>query len=301
MKAQKPLYEIGYSGFRNNDAQAERAISRVENAIAWLCSDAADNIGLSLLEKAYTKRGKPLTIIVNDREDFFYQNQFEVNRMHCDPMYIDSPFMKFAGPDGTLHSPSLEELIGHELTHAGEDEKVMQAYQQAVKKFNRLASDRYETLQAKPSQKEHRRYAKNTPYAGIASQHIHAIANAELALTYDILERKLAHADYEAIIAMENPAIETQNKICRLRGDPQRAWKYNADFLHSEIRAADREELLERLARKNKMQDKVGIPPLSADSVYQGKSNSKRTGFSKWQPDPQQHPLIADYQQGGRS
>ena len=197
------------------------ALRRVEEAMEWLLSPKAEGIGQKLLHDAHALHGKPLTIAVSEASSGYIASEHIVR---INPHQVEN--VPFLTAEGVPHKRSLEACIGHEFTHAGQVRVQEGAAEKAM--LEGKIGDAYRSrLTAEQSYKFHSQsmniYEAQDYHT--ARQHLETYVDETLLPMMDATNRELfLHPDYiKHVQEFEMPAIEIENRIAALRGEPVRA------------------------------------------------------------------------------
>lgn len=197
------------------------ALRRVEEAMEWLLSPKAEGIGQKLLHDAHALHGKPLTVAISKEASNGYLNAIHTIRIN--PHQVEQVAITTA--DGTSHLMSVERCLGHEMKHAGQTR-----LQEGAAELMQLDARITESLQShlSPAQKaaQHEPMIKAMEALDYetARQHLGTYVDDFVVPMRTKVERELfAHPDYiKHIQEFEMPAVEVENRIATLRGEPTR-------------------------------------------------------------------------------
>ena len=198
--------------------EAGPAFARVEKAMHWLISPEAKGIGQKLLEDAYQLHGRPVTIRVSDIPINGYLER--EHTVFTNPSIIDQ--VSF----GNSQRSSIERCLGHELVHATQVEQAeeKEKLQQATKELGIAYKARF-TPEEWEQQTKHLGLALEAPDEESAMTHIARHVYEHVIPANNALRaQRNAHPDSIAYIKKyEKPAVEIENRIAAIRGEPQRA------------------------------------------------------------------------------
>lgn len=274
------------------------AKERVKQAMDWLLSLAAEGIGEELLRKAYARHGKPITIFVTRGPNIFYTNVENQHILGVNPNFVGK--LKFFTKDKQVFHPSLEVMMAHELTHATQDLKP-----EDFALIGRIDAEVQDDLSKMPEAKalnDYAQYAQNTPYRVLTQLYSKKLAEGELNILLARQDKGKSHPDMRKWAQkFEIETVENENKVAKLRGEPQRA-TYTDTLL-----SFDPEEIAKKVALELGIEGKLGIPPLAhpatinPDFWQRAVKNPEKLTLGKWEPNAHEHPLIATHQEGGRT
>jgi hypothetical protein len=197
------------------------ALRRVEEAMEWLLSHKAEGIGQQLLQEAHELHGKPLTIAVSQEASNGYLpvlHTIRINPLHMEKVTISAA-------DGTSHLMSVERCLGHEMKHA-----TQARVQEGAAELMALDAKISESLQShltpeqKTAQHEPMIKAMQASDYETAHRHLEAYVDQVVLPNRKAVEPQLfAHPDHiKYVQEFEMPAIEVENRIAVLRGEPTR-------------------------------------------------------------------------------
>lgn len=174
------------------------ALRRVAEAMEWLLSLKAEGLGQQLLHEAHALHGKPLTIAVSKAASNGYLNALGEHTIHITPHHVEQ--IALSAADGVTHLMSVERCLGHEMKHAGQMRTQEAAQHEPMIKAME-ASD-YDTTR----------------------KHLGTYVDTFVLPMRDKVERALrAHPEYlKHIHEFEMPAVDIENRIAALRGEPAR-------------------------------------------------------------------------------
>ncbi len=197
------------------------ALRRVEQAVEWLLSPAAEGLGEKLLRLAHELHGEPLLIEASEhgQNAYFLDHKIRINPRHVDMAHIRNA-------DGVLQPTSLEGAIAHELTHAGQKDFIEAALKRAAveaefqgKYMSRFSPEEITAhnellaqAMAAPDQQAGRALIEQ--YVNKVSVPMGKALNAQVAQHPEFI-------DY--VERMEIPAIENENKVLKIKGLPTRS------------------------------------------------------------------------------
>ncbi len=280
------------------------AKERVKKAMDWLLSPAAEGIGEKLLRDAYVQADKPVVIHVTHSLQSHYENSNGEHTVFINPSMV----VQFIDKKGTTQQLSLEQLLGHELTHAGQDIAADPAKMREVTaKFLTAKQDAYKNYWdhlSAPELKEfstHRTHLKNTPYYAVARHHMNPVIEVGVDANLRTEQRLFSHPDYQEYMQKyEKPALATERQIGTLQGKVGRV-NYKDGSISIEQRYEIEKEILEY---QYGVKNKLGIPPLAhpatknPDFWQKAVKNPEKLKLSKWEPNAHEHPLIAQHTNG---
>jgi hypothetical protein len=232
------------------------ALRRVEEAIEWLLSPKAEGLGQKLLHDAHALHGKPLTIAVSEASSGYIPGEHIV---HLNPHQVEN--VSFLTAEGVPHKRALEGCIGHELKHAGQARLQEGAAEKAMLEGKigdayrgRLTAEQSYTLH------EQRRNIFEAPNYHTARQHLEKYVDETLLPMMEATDRELfAHPDYiKHVQEFEMPAIEIENRIATLRGEPIRADYASTHIIPPEQK---REMIIEELSTAMQLGKKPRLAP----------------------------------------
>ncbi len=206
------------------------ALRRVEEAVAWLLSPKAEGIGKQLIRDAHALHGKPVTIVATATEQTAYYNLLGEHAVKINPTHISGVTLK--GADGTAHVMSVERTLAHELKHAGQAEATvdvenaleamqMRAHQKTLSRFSETEIAEQQAPLIK---------AMEAPDYHAAQKHVADYVD-QVALPQQSETMHHFHHDPEVvdyIAKIEAPAVEIENQVAVLRGEPVRT-----DYMHA--------------------------------------------------------------------
>jgi hypothetical protein len=202
--------------------EAGPALERVKNALAWLVSPKAEGIGEKLIRDAHALHGKPVNIEVSSLGSNGYHYLLGDHKLIINPEHVD--LMKIRDLNGTLQPVSLERLLAHELTHAGQPlakETFNQQWQLQQRIFNELVGRLPEAERAAIYEPIER--ALETDTAQAMRPHIEEHFNRAGKLEYKAKEMLANDPSYQSYIEeFEVPAMKNENLVARMRGEPHR-------------------------------------------------------------------------------
>ncbi len=279
------------------EGEAGPLLDRAKAALDWLLSPQAEGIGESLLRDAYELHGQPVSIRATTLNPQGCQYVHQEHRVDINPDFLQH--VVFKAKDGTHFSPSVESVLGHELTHAtqrgwAEAEKMWEnAFAAYTEKLFSIFDRREDVL-------THIHAGLNTPYQLTAREQIRKATDSMLTFTREELPTYIEHPDYQRYLKeYEAPAVAMESRISALQNMPSRA-----DYLSSGLSNEGVEKQIEGMRQMVDHQvgidEKAGIAPFShehAQKLWQQyvKDSSE---FKLTKPD---HPLLAVYKDGGRS
>ncbi len=287
------------------EGKAGPAFERVKEAMHWLLSPDSGNIGEKLLRDAHAVHGKPVRIAVRTTTEMGFTT------LEGHPTIITNPnflkHMKLAHPNGVLHAMSEERMLAHELVHAGQrkatpeiEAKLDEFMLNASMKANAHLTPDQLFQQSVPLIK-----AMGETHYEPAMQHIVQYVDSVGLQTNEATLAHL-HNDPEFIAytkEFEEPAMEMENKVAALRGEPLIA-KYNVGH----IIPADlkRRAMIDQLSEAYGLHQKPRLEtpfaakkPISSWQEYV--KNPAELRLSKWQKPEHEHPFIAKHEDGGRT
>lgn len=199
------------------------ALRRVEEAMEWLLSPKAEGLGQQLLHEAHALHGKPLTIAVSKAASNGYLNALGEHTIHINPHHVEQ--IALSAADGAAHLMSVERCLGHEMTHAGQARA-----REGAAELLHLDAKITESVQAhlspaeKAAQHEPMIKAIEAPDYETARKHLGTYVDTFVLPMRDKVERELrAHPEYlKHIHEFEMPAVDIENRIAALRGEPAR-------------------------------------------------------------------------------
>lgn len=242
---------------------------RVQEAMDWLLSPAANGIGEKLLHDAHALHGKPLRIIPTEMRITGYYNSEGEHALLMNPRLIDS-----ITTEGS--AMSVETALAHEMTHAGQkgvaegSKKLLEimgnANQQALINVHGLAP-------LKEKIKAVKRLVMASDYDK-AKTHVGHFIDTMVLPAYPEMVR-LIHSDpaflkYEA--EFENPAVAVENSIARLRNEHVRMNYREAEVTPEELRES-------AMGSWSQLFEVEKRPRLAADTPWT-ESLGERTGRS---------------------
>ena len=200
------------------------ALRRVEEAIEWLLSPKAEGIGQKLLHDAHALHGKPLTVAVSKEATNGYLNALGEHTIRINPSHVEK--VTISAADGTSHLMSVERCLGHEMKHAGQarvQEGAAEKMLLETQVYTRLQS--HLTPEQQAAQYEHMVNALEAPDYHTARRHLGTYVDQVVIPMQDAVDRELfVHPDYQKFLhEFEMPAIEVENSIATLRGEPVRS------------------------------------------------------------------------------
>ena len=242
------------------EGKAGPALQRVEEAMEWLLSPKAEGIGEKLLRDAHELHGKPVTIEVAEGLTA-YNPPHLGHRINIDPNYITGTTVMDAM--GKAYPVSWERTLGHELKHAGQKEwteelqsKVSALQTDAALKVSEqlpqeLQEEMFPLIQRIIDAKDYDTAMKHI------DSYVDRIAlpmqNASPSILTD-------HPEFMSYINnIEKPAIDVENQIARLLGEPVRedylsSYVLGREMLHSTLKG--------ELSRTLKLDKLPGAPEL---------------------------------------
>lgn len=280
------------------------ALDRVRAAMTWLTSEAAHHIGNDLLKEAYDRTNRHLKIIVTDHPILLYANGNGEHTIYVNPHYANS--VRFTDEQGAVHPISLEQMLGHELKHASQDLADPAVMIKVSGELNKVGREAYNFARNHNGNKKETtalyHETKNTPYYFTATQNIEKLLDISDKMK-PIADNYLQLHPYfiQYMEGYELPALAVEKQIATLRNEPFRE-NYNHTYREGDAsRDTDREDYHNQF---NVIQ-KFGIPPLATEAQnntwMQVIKSDKPATFSKWTPNAEEHPLIAQHLPGGRS
>lgn len=224
---------------------------RVTEAMEWLLSPEADGIGEQLLRDAYALHRKALTIAVSAKGENGYSDEMGEHTIRIDPQELSIP-----ATDGTPHIMSVERRLGHEMKHAGQKrtdcgvtEIVLLEHQIGTTLQSHLAPGQ------QAAQQKYLDDAMEAPDYDTARKHLETYVDHVALPLQKAIDRELsAHPDYKRHIQeFEMPAMEVENRIAVLRGEPIRSEHMSSHRIAPEKR---REMILDDLSNVMELQHK---------------------------------------------
>lgn len=245
-------------------AETPAGHARVQQAMDWLLSPAAEGIGEKLLRDAYARTGKPVKLAAHSNNIAHYMN---ADGEHTVYLPLEHTFnMVFKDKNGVPFQLGYEQLIGHELVHAGQDFADPEFYNQVnntmVALHDKLTKQavQSQSKEAMRTGRQHYIKAVNTPYYFMAMHHIKPLIPLNCSIaekTEELLNNHPQHL--ENIEKYEKPALAVERRIGELLGLPNRHVYTDASISHEGRQALEERTLKEHCGVKAKL----GIPPLA--------------------------------------
>ncbi len=269
------------------------ALKKVEEAIAWLLSPKAEGIGEKLLRDAHDLHGKPITIVATATKETGYTNLLEEHTVQINPKHIAGVTLK--AEDGTEHIFSIERVIAHELTHAGQREATKEIENKLTEITTRAETNAMSHFSETEiaEQQSHLNKALESEDYHTARKHVVDYVDKTL-LPIQTKAMQYLHNDPEFIKYMERlevPAVVMENKIATLRGEPLR---YNYATSHDVKPETLREMMIDQLSEVLEIHTK---PKIAEDTqLWVTKVTSGTNGMPT-----KSHPRIANHKDGGKT
>ncbi|MEK6747056.1 MAG: hypothetical protein AABY33_08510 [Pseudomonadota bacterium] len=239
--------------------EEEPEFQRVKEAMEWLISPKAAGIGQKLLRDAYALRGKPLTIEVSKEAQTAYLDLNGEHTIRINPHNAEKTTI--LDNNGKSVQMSVERALAHEMKHSGQD-----GLQEATNNKTILEdkiSNFYKpnfTPEQKSAISEDMARAMESPDYETARQHLAKYVDQFAVPKQKAVSRELfAHPEYiEYVKKFEMPAVEVENQIAVLRGEPARITYLSSYNIKPEDR---RDMILDELSETMELNKK---PHLSA-------------------------------------
>jgi hypothetical protein len=182
-------------------------LQRIKEAMNWLLSPKAEGIGEKLLKDAYALHGKPVRIgpgVAGERYSYYLRDLHEI-KISLEITH------------------SLERTLAHELVHAGQNNDlnfdIEPLINFVVKPMNWASREvmKYLSEEIKQVKDYHTAYEK----LEFLVHHVTVSPYREHYIEIQNIMRN--HPEYERFIQeVENPALEVQNRVARIRNEPQK-------------------------------------------------------------------------------
>lgn len=256
-----------------------QALRRVEEAMQWLLSPKAEGIGQKLLHEAHELHGKPLTIAVSTEASNGYLNAIGEHTIRINPHHLEK--VSITASDGTSHIMSVERCLGHEMKHAGQArvqegaaEKMLLEAQIGTSLQSHL------TAEQRAAQFEHMVNALEAPDYHAARKHLETyVDQVALPMQEAVNHELFVHPEYiKHVQEFEMPAIEIENRIATLRGEPIRA---DYTSMHQIAPEKKREMMVDELSSVMELNKKPRLavkPTQRADGKTWAAASADRTG-----------------------
>ncbi len=200
------------------------AVQRVEEAMEWLLSPKAEGIGQELLHNAHATHGIPLTIVATTTEQTGHYpllgHVLKINPRHIAHISIEAA-------DGTSHAISVERALAHELEHTARPAKEAADADMALLgirlKAEAAAMPKMSEAELMEAIKPLMKASEATDYH-TARAHIANYVDGAVMPLQGTVERHLYNdPDFKHYVdRFEVPAIEVENRVAALRGEPLR-------------------------------------------------------------------------------
>lgn len=190
-------------------------LERTKAAMEWFLSPAGREIGEKLLTDAYKRTGKPLTIVSSEIADPEYNP--DVHILFINPSKID--MVVTIKSDGTFGKMSPEQVIAHELAHAGQNDD-KEIHRKHIELNNKLLRDYNNALtpEKKAQLQSLTELARAAPTYEQAMKYVTRYVDEYTIPMQQSLNAALnKHPDHiEYVRKVELPAMEIENKVAAM-------------------------------------------------------------------------------------